>query len=150
MRIFLLFLLVTTGSLFAEKVDKFEFEDVAGDLRCPTCTGLSILDSDAEFSNSIKGIVKKKLSEGKSKDEILSFFVSRYGPWILREPPKEGINLFAWLIPLLVILLGPLFIWFRFWRYHPNTEDIKLVSRTVIIDEFKSKLEKLKKQRGPS
>lgn len=68
-------------------VDPIEYQDVASDLRCPTCTGLSVLDSEAAFSIQIKNEVKEQLVAGKHKDEILKFFTDRYGPWILRAPP---------------------------------------------------------------
>ena len=97
-------------------LDQDVFKDVAADLRCPTCTGISVLDSDAPFSVQIKNEVKQQLSEGKSKSQILDFFTDRYGPWILREPPKEGVHLWAWIVPLGFLLLGPLGVWYFFWR----------------------------------
>ncbi len=132
----------------AQDNNKIDFENIAGELRCPTCTGLSVLDSDAEFSNKIKDIVKEKLKEGKNKDQILEFFVGRYGPWILREPPKEGLNLLAWLIPLLVIILGPLFVWFRFWKHQPNKVDYQLVSREEILEKFHKELKTIQSKKG--
>src|SRR5262245_42868447 len=77
-----------------------EFKEVAKDLRCPTCTGLSVLESDAEFSIQIKERVAEQVKAGKSREEIVQYFVDRYGPWIMREPPKQGFNLTAWLLPL--------------------------------------------------
>lgn len=97
-------------------VDEFKFKDVAGELRCPTCTGLSVLDSEAQFSVQIKDEVKKQLAQGKNKEEILAFFTERYGPWILREPPKEGFNYVAWAVPVALLILGPLGVWFFIWR----------------------------------
>ena len=85
----ILMLLLLTSSLGYSADEGFRdnkefFKDVAGELRCPTCTGLSVLDSDASFSVQIKDQVDEQIKEGKSKDEILSFFVERYGPWILK------------------------------------------------------------------
>ena len=48
-----------------EKVKKLTLE-----LRCMTCQNQSIYDSDAEFSENIKKIVKTKFTEGKSEKEI--------------------------------------------------------------------------------
>lgn len=93
-----------------------QFRDVAEGLRCPTCTGLSVLQSDARFSIQIKNMVKEQLEKGKSKQEIFSFFTDRYGPWILRAPPKKGFNLLAWAFPLALLLGGPVAVWFFVWR----------------------------------
>ncbi len=86
-----------------------EFKSLAEQLRCPTCQSLSVLDSDAPFSEQIKSKLREQLSSGRSQDEILSYFVERYGPWILREPPKEGLSLLAWILPAFLLLVIPLF-----------------------------------------
>ena len=54
-----------------------------------TCQNQSIYDSDAEFSNDIKKIVKRKLQEGKSERDIKKFLVERYGEYILFETINE-------------------------------------------------------------
>jgi cytochrome c-type biogenesis protein CcmH len=92
------------------------FLDVARDLRCPTCTGLSVVDSDAQFSVQIKDIVKEQVEAGKSKAEILDYFTTRYGPWILRAPPKRGFNALAWVLPIALLILGPALVWALVWR----------------------------------
>jgi len=101
-----------------------DFRDVASGLRCPTCTGLSVLDSDAPFSVQIKNEVKEQMAAGKGKSEILQFFTERYGPWILREPPKEGINLWAWIIPGSILLFGPILIWFLVWKRGESSQEV--------------------------
>ena len=109
------------------------FKDVAGELRCPTCTGLSVLDSDATFSVQIKDQVDEQIKEGKSKDEILSFFVDRYGPWILREPPKSGFNLMAWATPIALLLAGPILIWMFFLRRDESLEAHVRSSEEILL-----------------
>ena len=119
------------------------FKDVAGELRCPTCTGLSVLDSDASFSVQIKDQVDEQIKEGKSKDEILSFFVERYGPWILREPPKSGFNLMAWATPIALLIAGPLLIWMFFLRRDESLE-AHVRNSEEIIAEMHDELKKLR------
>lgn len=79
---------------------------VAEDLRCPTCTGLSVLQSDAPFSEQIKTRLQELIDGGDTEAQIRAFFVERYGLWILRTPPKQGMHLTLWLIPLLFGLIG--------------------------------------------
>lgn len=114
--------LVPAGKNHAEdssgqQIFQDQFRDIASELRCPTCVGLSVLESDAPFSKQIKSEVTEQLQAGKSGDEILKFFTDRYGPWILRAPPKEGINVLAWGIPLALLITGPFFVWFFIWRH---------------------------------
>lgn len=131
-----------------------DFKDVAADLRCPTCTGLSVLDSDAPFSVQIKNEVKEQLVAGKEKKEILKFFTDRYGPWILREPPKEGIHLWAWIVPMGILLLGPIFIGLIYWvkRSDQDTQSADEFSPQSVEDivaDMNSQLEKLRGQKEP-
>jgi len=116
--------------------DQTIFKDVAGMLRCPTCTGLSVLDSDAKFSLQIQNVVKEQIDQGKSKDQILDFFENRYGPWILREPPKKGFNIVAWIFPLLLIILGPILVWMLVWRRSRDTSENTVRSAEEIAEEF--------------
>lgn len=120
------------------------FKDVAGELRCPTCTGLSVLESDAGFSVQIKDQVKEQIGSGKSKEDILEFFVERYGPWILREPPKKGFNIIAWLVPVLLLVMGPVAVWAVVWRRRVNITTFGVRSNEDIIEEMQSALAKLK------
>jgi cytochrome c-type biogenesis protein CcmH/NrfF len=133
-------------------VDQNEYQDVASELRCPTCTGLSVLDSDAAFSIQIKNEVKEQLVAGKHKDEILTFFTDRYGPWILRAPPTRGVHLLAWIVPIATLILGPLVLWLFVWmRKKPGNED-DLVSRSVedIVAEMNQRLASMRATNGSS
>lgn len=120
-----------------------EYRDVAAALRCPTCTGVSVLDSDASFSVQIKNEVKQQLAAGKQKNEIIKFFTDRYGPWILREPPKEGVHIWAWILPTSLLLLGPILIWYFVWsRRSQQTSDGISEAVPLSIEEIVSQMQK--------
>jgi cytochrome c-type biogenesis protein CcmH/NrfF len=123
-----------------------QFRDVAKELRCPTCTGLSILESDARFSVQIKDLVKEQVEAGKDKQEILKFFTERYGPWILRSPPKTGFNVLAWALPIGMMLIGPVLIWFFVWRKRRVITSLGVRPIEEIVDEMNHRLEDLRKQ----
>ena len=135
-----------TSQDVSQDVSQEDFRDVSSDLRCPTCTGLSVLDSDAPFSVQIKNEVKEQLASGKDKDAILKFFTERYGPWILRAPPKEGIHLLAWLLPFGALLIGPLLIWLFFWARRSKQSETEVVARPVdeIVVEMHSRLDEMR------
>lgn len=82
------------------------YKDIAYDLRCPTCTGLSILQSDAPFSLQLRTAVLEEVKQGHKKADVLNFFTQRYGLWILREPPLSGFHLIAWLFPMSFAFIG--------------------------------------------
>lgn len=124
------------------------YRDVAGELRCPTCTGLSVLDSDAPFSVQIKNEVRTQIEAGKSKDDVLKFFVDRYGPWILRSPPVSGVNALAWLVPIALLILGPLFIWLVIGRKVRKASEEPVRSTAEIVVEMKQELALIRKVGG--
>lgn len=125
-------------------VEDHEFREVAGKLRCPTCTGLSVLDSEAQFSVQIKDEVKKQMQEGKTEQDILAFFTERYGPWILREPPKEGVNSIAWWLPSMILVVGPFLVWYFIWRRETHVATQGMRSAEEILKEMRAELQRQK------
>ena len=79
---------------------------ITKNLRCLICQGQSVYDSDSEFANSLKILVKKKLKEGKNEKEIYSFLKKKYGQWILYQPEFDKSTYFLWIMPILMFLLG--------------------------------------------
>lgn len=120
------------------------FHDVATSLRCPTCTGLSVLESDARFSQQIKEIVLEQVEAGKSKDQILQYFTERYGPWILRSPPAKGFNILAWALPIAILILGPLGVWFFVWRKRRVVSTLGVRTHEAILAEMHDRLAALR------
>ena len=78
-----------------------------------TCQNQSIYDSDADFSNDIKIIIRQKLVEGQNKKEIEKFLVERYGEYILFEPKFDKKNIFLWTFPFVVFFLSAVFLFIR-------------------------------------
>ena len=81
-----------------------------------TCQNQSVYDSDAEFSNDIKKIVRKQFYEGKSSMEIKIFLKERYGEYILFKPLFDYKNLFLWVFPFIMLIIGLFFIIFKVRR----------------------------------
>jgi cytochrome c-type biogenesis protein CcmH len=79
---------------------------VAQQLRCPVCQGESVADSSAGISQAMRAIIRRRLSESESPNEITTYFVSKYGTWILLAPPSSGIGSLAWVAPPLLALGG--------------------------------------------
>lgn len=123
--------------------EKTKYQEIAEQLRCPTCQNLPVLSSDAPFSLQIKNLVKEKVKEGKSEKEVVDFFTERYGAWILREPPKKGINLIAWVFPLVLLVVGPVLVWFFVWRRRKTVSSFGVRTTEALIEEFYSEVNRL-------
>ncbi len=99
-----------TIKLFAvENIDE-RVKNLTLELRCMTCQNQSIYDSDAEFSNNIKKIVKNKLQKGESERDIKKFLVERYGEYILFRPLMNFSNIFLWSFPFILLIFGSFFV----------------------------------------
>ncbi|GAA6755819.1 cytochrome C biogenesis protein CcmH [Thermus sp. 2.9] len=88
---------------------------IARELRCPVCQGESAAESNSGVAVEMRRIIAEMLQEGKTEEEIKAFFVDRYGEWILYNPPRRGVTLWAWVLPavaLILLALG-LFAYFR-------------------------------------
>lgn len=97
------FALTLTAS--AQEID-VRAQRVASKLRCPVCQNESVADSQSELSAQMRTLIRSKLAAGETEDQIIGYFVSRYGEWILLEPPRQGVLWFVWLAPAAVLLGG--------------------------------------------
>jgi cytochrome c-type biogenesis protein CcmH len=83
---------------------------VSSQLRCPVCQGLSLQDSPSELSAEMKDVVREQLAAGRSNDEVLQYFVGKYGEWILLQPKPSGFNLAVYALPVLMLAVGALVV----------------------------------------
>jgi cytochrome c-type biogenesis protein CcmH len=92
--------------------NKKELSEIYKNLRCLVCQGQSIADSNSDFAATIKLVVQDQVNEGKTKDEIYTFLISKYGEWIVYQPTFSKSNLILWILPYFIFIAGGLFIFF--------------------------------------
>ncbi len=105
LKFFIVILIIFNFSLTHAKNKNLD-EKITKNLRCLICQGQSIHDSDSEFAISLKTLVKKKLNEGSSEEEIYNYLKDKYGEWILYDPEFSKNTYFLWLLPLLMFFIG--------------------------------------------
>lgn len=123
-----LLLVLCTGLVYAQdraqsiELNREVFE-IARELRCPTCRAEGVAESSAPISIEMRNIIAEQLAEGKSREDILAFFQARYGDWILLEPPRRGLHLVVWIMPIAIglLALGMLVFFLRRWQRNANT-----------------------------
>ena len=98
-------------ALIANINDKME--NITSKLRCMTCQNQTIYSSDAEFSNTIKKLVKEKLKNNETENEIIDFLIARYGEYILFEPKMSKQNIFLWIFPFVILGISLVFLAIR-------------------------------------
>jgi cytochrome c-type biogenesis protein CcmH len=113
----LLALVTASASAQEQPLDRRVFE-IANLLRCPTCVSEAVGQSSSPIAREMRAIIQEQLEAGRSQAEVLAFFQERYGDWILLEPPRRGIHLVVWLLPIVatVVAVAALSVLVRRWR----------------------------------
>ncbi len=118
--VFCLLLTSTLSSppLFAQSettgVTADEVNTVARDLWCPLCGGRLRLDScELKACAQMREVIEIKLTEGEDAASIRDYFLEQYGPQVLGVPPRQGFNWLAWILPLVAVAGGGIFLWLR-------------------------------------
>ena len=102
----ILSIFLNNNLLFA--VDKStELENkIFKNLRCLICQGQSIYDSQSDFAESMKIVVRKNLESGMSEKEIYEIMKKNYGEWVLYNPEINKGTYLLWTLPFLLFLIG--------------------------------------------
>jgi len=108
-------------SLHAQE-NKSELLEIYKNLRCLICQGQSIADSNSDFAATVKLVIQDQIKEGKSKDEIYDFLISKYGEWIVYHPTLNKYNFLLWTLPYVVLIFGG-FIIFVILRKNKHSRD---------------------------
>ncbi|MEE9567565.1 MAG: cytochrome c-type biogenesis protein, partial [Desulfobacteria bacterium] len=112
-------------------------------IMCPICPGQTIAQSNSESSSQMRDLVLKKLRQGETKEEILQYFVSRYGERIMADPNKKGFNLMLWFLPFLLVALLVIVIYYliHHWSTRGQVETVTHFEEAQLA-EYKERLEK--------
>lgn len=96
--------LVAAGAVYAQTpvvaYDEGEAQAIDRMLICPVCPAESIDQAQVPLARQMRQRVREMLADGASRQEILDWFADRYGAGVLAAPPKTGVNLLAWTLPV--------------------------------------------------
>ena len=97
------------GSAVSQRTgDEALIRDIENNLIAPCCWVQPISEHPSEVSDFMRAQVRAMVTEGKSRKEILDYFVAQYGERILAAPPARGINILAYVAPFVALILGGL------------------------------------------
>lgn len=99
------------------------FRVLLDELRCPKCQNQSLADSDAGIAQDMRVRVESMIKEGKSDEEIVDYFVSRYGDFVSYRPPVTPTTSILWLAPLLLLGSGAVVIVLLLRRASARVDD---------------------------
>lgn len=106
-----------------------QVDAVARELRCVVCQNLSVADSPSEMARQMREVIRERLAVGESPEQVMAYFASRYGEWVLLSPPARGFSLLAWALPLGALasgLVGALLVLRRWSRRGGPTDEAEV------------------------
>ncbi len=101
--------------------------EISRHLRCLVCRNESIESSNAPLAADLRVLVRERLSEGDSDQQVLDYVVDRYGEFVLLKPLAEGSNLILWLAGPAALIIGGVIVGLTIRR---NRQDRRLSSLT--------------------
>ena len=108
----IIFLTIFSLNNVNAEVIKIEPNEIFKNLRCLICQGQSVADSNSDFAQTMKLVVRDKINDGKSEKEIYDFLIEKYGEWIVYKPPLNKANFVLWILPYLVFAIGGVIIFY--------------------------------------
>jgi cytochrome c-type biogenesis protein CcmH len=90
--------------------------DLEAELVCPTCK-TTLDQSDAPVARRMKQIIRERIADGATEQQIKDELVADFGRGVLAEPPKRGFDLLAWLLPLGGLAVGAAAVGLAAWRW---------------------------------
>ena len=99
-------------SVLSNEIDDKKLQKIFKNVRCLVCQGQSLDDSNSDFAENLKVVIKDKLETGYSEKEVYSFLQEKYGEWILLKPLFNFKNIFLWLLPYTFFIFGGILLFF--------------------------------------
>ena len=108
-----IFFVLFVFNLHSQSENKLEiYNKLINELRCLVCQNQSIAESNAPFAVDIKNIIKEKINNGESENQIKNFLVDRYSDFILYDPPINVETIFLWFAPFIILTFLVLRVFF--------------------------------------
>jgi cytochrome c-type biogenesis protein CcmH len=110
-----------------------EVNAVAKQLYCPVCENIPLDACGTQACEQWRGIIRDKLSEGWTEDQIKDYFVAQYGDRVLAEPPREGFNWIVYLVPLVIFMGGGVlfYLGFQQWKVSGQNRDERRAEKKI-------------------
>ena len=114
--------------------------DISQNLRCLVCQNESIDESNASLARDLRLLVRERLMEGETDQEVLEFIVDRYGEFVLLRPQVNGVNLILWALAPIALLLSLIFSGAYIFNKHRS---VKVAKPTPLTNEEQDKLDQI-------
>ena len=108
-------------------------------LRCLVCQDENLANSNAELAGQLRDQVYKMVTDGSTDKQIIHYMVSRYGNFVLYDPPFMPTTYLLWIGPFALLIIGVIFmqVTLRRKRKDPTDTDTSNYekARQLLADE---------------
>ena len=120
-----------------------EVNAVASQLYCPVCENTPLDVCPTQACAQWRDLIRLKLSQGESEQQIMQYFVENYGARVLNEPPREGLNWLVYIVPPLVILIGAVILFraLQTWKKPVAAARVETPPAEAPADDYIARLE---------
>ena len=80
--------------------------NITKNIRCLVCQNQSIDDSSAPLAKDLRILIRAKVQEKNTDEEIYKFLTDRYGDFILLKPPFKISTFLLWSLPFVFFIIG--------------------------------------------
>jgi cytochrome c-type biogenesis protein CcmH len=91
------------------------------ELICPTCH-TTLDQSSAPIADRMRAFIRARIVAGDTGSEIKAKLVAQFGPAVLASPPKKGLDLLVWVLPLVGLVAGALVLGLLARRWSGKSE----------------------------
>lgn len=77
--------------------------DIAAELRCTVCQNQPVSESNSDLARDMRTVIREHLVAGRSREEIIQYFVERYGDYVLLKPADRGAGRLLWVAPIALL-----------------------------------------------
>ncbi len=133
---------VEPGEILKDPALEARAREVGRELRCLVCQNQSIDDSDADLARDLRVLVRDRIVAGDSNEDVIAYVVSRYGDFVLLNPPFKLKTYALWLGPAAFIVFG-VFVLIIFYRRSAAPGTAASGKPAALSDAEKQKLARL-------
>ena len=127
-----------------------EVNRLAKEMYCPVCENVPLDVCPTQACAQWRALIRQKMAEGLSDEEIKEYFVLQYGDRVLAEPPRRGLNWLVYILPPVFFLGGAFIVYNVLRKMRAQAPDIDLPADsldTLSDDPYLKKLEEELKRR---
>ena len=107
---------VEPNEIISNPIYENRARDLSKGIRWLVCQNQSIDDSDSDLAKDLRRIIRKKIIQGDTDNQITQYLVDKYGNFILMKPPLYQDTYILWISPLLLMLVGITIMYFTLNR----------------------------------